>query len=107
MWRSNLWLANEGKLEYVGTSQHVQQVEYLVSNFGINLEKEDKVILLLESLPHIFWSFYTTLMYEKETLKVEEVTITLLSHLKMKKNGDNSQAIGLVVICKAIVIQSQ
>jgi len=46
-------------------------------------------------------------MYEKETLKVEEVTSTLLSHLKMKKNGDNSQAIGLVVICKARVIQLQ
>lgn len=47
------------------------------------------------------------LMYEKETLKVEEVTRTLLSPLKMKKNGDNSQAIELVVICKAIVKQSQ
>ena len=47
------------------------------------------------------------LMYEKETLKVEEVTRTLLSTLKMKKNGDNSQAIELVVICKAIVKQSQ
>lgn len=45
------------------------------------------------------------LMYEKETIIVEEVTRTLLSRLKMKKNGDNSQAIGLVVICKAIVEQ--
>uniref|UniRef100_A0A2N9J8T4 CCHC-type domain-containing protein n=1 Tax=Fagus sylvatica TaxID=28930 RepID=A0A2N9J8T4_FAGSY len=63
----------------------------------VNLEEEDKAILLLASLPTSFNHLVTTLMYGKETLELEEVTSALLSHSKMKQDGDDSQGDGLVV----------
>jgi hypothetical protein len=55
------------------------------------------MILLLALLPTYFNHLVTTLMYEKETLELEEVTNALLSHSKMKKDGDDSQGDELVV----------
>uniref|UniRef100_A0A2N9HCZ1 Integrase catalytic domain-containing protein n=1 Tax=Fagus sylvatica TaxID=28930 RepID=A0A2N9HCZ1_FAGSY len=52
------------------------------SNFGLNLEEEDKEILLLASLPTSFNHL---------------VTSAFLSHSKMKQDGDDSQGDGLVV----------
>ena len=68
-----------------------------LSNFGLNLEEEDKAILLLVSLPTFFNHLVTMLMYGKETLELEEVTSALLSHSKMKQDSDDSQGDGLVV----------
>ena len=56
-----------------------------------------KASLLLASLPTSFDHLVTTLMYRKETIVLEEVTSALLSHMKMKKDGDGSQANGLIV----------
>ena len=39
----------------------------------------------------------TMLMYEKETIVLEEVTSALLSYIKMKQDCDGSQADGLIV----------
>ena len=68
-----------------------------LSSFGVNYEDEDKVLLLLTSLPTSFDHLVTTLMYGKETIVLEEVTSALLSHIKMKQDGDGSQADGLIV----------
>ena len=67
-----------------------------LSSFGVNYEDEDKALLLLSSLP-TFDHLVTTLMYEKETIILEEVTSALLPHIKMKQDGDGSQANGLIV----------
>ena len=68
-----------------------------LSSFGVNYEDEDKVLLLLTSLPTSFDHLVTTLMYGKETIVLEKVTSALLSHIKMKQDGDGSQADGLIV----------
>ena len=72
-----------------------------LSSFGVNYEDEDKVLLLLASLPASFDHLVTTLMYGKETIVLEEVTSALLSHVKMKQDGDGSQADGLIVKSKS------
>ena len=68
-----------------------------LSSFGRNYEDEDKVLLLLASLPTFFDHLVTTLMYRKETIVLKEVTSALLSHIKMEQDGDGSQADGLIV----------
>ena len=80
--------------------EHLNAFNMLItqlSNFGLNLEEEDKTILLLASLPTSFNHLVTTLMYGKDTLELKEVTSALLSHSKMKQDGDDSQGDGLVV----------
>ena len=62
-----------------------------------NYEDEDKSLLLLASLPTFFDHLVTTLMYGKDTIVLEEVTSALLSHIKMKQDGDGSQADGFIV----------
>jgi hypothetical protein len=37
-------------------------------NFGVKIKEEDKVILLLASLPPLYDHLVTTLLYEKDTL---------------------------------------
>ena len=66
-------------------------------SFGVNFEDEDKALLLLASLPTSFDHLVTTLMYGKEIIVLEEVTSALLSHIKMKQDGDGSQVDGLIV----------
>ena len=68
-----------------------------LSSFAVNYEDEDTSLLLLAPLPTSFDYLVTTLMYEKETIVLEEVTSALLSHIKMKQDGDGSQADGLIV----------
>ena len=67
-----------------------------LSSFGVNCEVEDKALLLLASLPTSFDHLVTTLMYRKDTIVLEEVTSALLSHMKMKQDGDGSQTDGLI-----------
>ena len=64
-----------------------------LSSFGVNYEDEDKALLLLSSLPtfdhlvmiiRVMLSHTFLLMYEKETIVLEEVTSALLTHIKMK-----------------------
>ena len=63
----------------------------------MNYEDEDKALLLLVSFPTSFDHLVTTLMYGKETIVLEEVTSAILSHIKMKQDGDGFQADGLIV----------
>ena len=55
-----------------------------LSSFGVNYEDEDKLLLLLASLPTHFDHLVTMLMYGKETIVLDEMTSALLSHVKMK-----------------------
>ena len=61
-----------------------------LTNFGVNLQEKDNVILLLASLPTSFNHLVITLLYGKETLELEKVTSALLSHSKIKQDGDDS-----------------
>jgi hypothetical protein len=58
--------------------------------------EEDKTIILLALLPPSFDYLVTTLLYEKETLKLEEVSVYFLSHETRRKPINDHQADGLV-----------
>ena len=49
------------------------------------LEEEVKTLLLFVSLPSSYDYLVTTILYEKETLKIEEVKATLLSNEIMER----------------------
>ena len=66
-------------------------------SFGVNYENEDKAFLLLASISTHFDHLVTTLLYGKETIVLGKVTSALLSHVKMKQDGNGSQADGIVV----------
>ena len=74
-------------LEYLNT---FNMLNTQLSSFGVNYEDEDKALLLFAMLPTSFDHLVTTLMYGKETIVLEEVTSALLSHMKMKQDGDGS-----------------
>jgi len=52
----------------------------------IKIDKEDKALILLSSLPESYDHIVTTILYGKETIILEEVTSTLLSNEIRKKN---------------------
>ena len=80
---------NEGfdLLEHLNT---FNMLNTQLSSFGVNYEDEDKALLLFAMLPTSFDHLVTTLMYGKEAIVLEEVTSVLLSHIKMKQDGDSS-----------------
>ena len=80
----------------ISSGNNVLLESWVLDSSG-NYEDEDKSLLLLASLPTFFDHLVTTLMYGKETIVLEEVTSALLSHIKMKQDGDGSQANGLIV----------
>ena len=68
-----------------------------LSSFEVNYEDEDKALLLLASLPTSFDYLVTMLIFGEETIVLKEVTSALLSHIKMKQDGNGSQTDGLIV----------
>ena len=62
--------------------------------FQVTFDDEDKAILLLASLPSSYENLMTTLLYENDTLKFEQVLGSLLSYNKTRKVASNeSQAL--------------
>ena len=80
----------------ISSGNNVLLESWVLDSSG-NYEDEDKSLLLLASLPTFFNHLVTTLMYGKDTIVLEEVTGALLSHIKMKQDGDGSQADGFIV----------
>ena len=66
----------------------------------VKFEDEDKTLMLLNFLPvfSTYENLVTTLMWEKETLDLEEITSIILGFNQRKKVDDeNSQGEGLMV----------
>ena len=66
----------------------------------MKFEDEDKALMLLNSLPTscTYENLVSTLTCGKESLELEDVTVTLLTFYQRKKNVDeNSQGEGLAV----------
>ena len=62
---------------------HIQRFDWMsmdLLNIGMDLEEEDKSLLLLCSLPRCFDPLVTTLLYGKETLVYEEIVSMLRSN---------------------------
>jgi len=53
----------------------------------VKLEKEDKALPLLSSLPPSYDHLTTTIMYGKETLKLEDIRQMLQNELMKKTNS--------------------
>ena len=58
-------------------------------------DDDDKALLLLRSLLSSFKHFRTTIMFGKESLKLDEVMEAIQSYVKMDENTEGSQAHGL------------
>uniref|UniRef100_A0A2N9H2E5 CCHC-type domain-containing protein n=1 Tax=Fagus sylvatica TaxID=28930 RepID=A0A2N9H2E5_FAGSY len=72
-------------------SQHINTFKQIISDMlriDIKFEDEDKAMMLLTSLPASYEHLVTTLLYEKETLELEEVSGAL------KKDKDEKSARG-------------
>ena len=48
------------------------------------VEKEDKALLLLTSLPNSYDTLVTTLLYGKDTVSLKQVQLALVSHYTQK-----------------------
>ncbi|KAE8735884.1 hypothetical protein F3Y22_tig00000329pilonHSYRG00358 [Hibiscus syriacus] len=71
--------------------QHMNVFNQIISDLArldVKIEDEDKAMILLCSLPPSYEHMVTTLTYEKETIKVEEITTTLLVHNQRKQNAE-------------------
>jgi hypothetical protein len=71
-------------------SQMVTDPEQL----GVKIETEDKAIILLCSLPSSYEHVVTTLTYDKESIKVEDIIATLLAQELRIKNGAVDDPLG-------------
>ena len=65
---------------------------------SVKIEEEDKAVILLVSLSPSYEHLRTTLMYGKDTLGIDEVLATLLSHesLRKKENENYSEKRAMV-----------
>ena len=60
-------------------------------------EEEDKALLLLFSLPSSYDYLATTILYDKETLELEDVRQMLQNNELMKNRDSTEEASGLFV----------
>ena len=63
--------------------EHLNVFNKLISQLhilGVKVEEEDQAIILLSSWSKSYDHLVTTIFYGKDTLKMEEVKITLLSN---------------------------
>ncbi|GFS42004.1 hypothetical protein Acr_00g0077610 [Actinidia rufa] len=69
----------------------------------VKIDEEDKALLLLTSLPNSYDTLVTTLLYEKDTVSLEQVQSSLVSHCTQKRsgwsNGSSSSSRGKGVQC--------
>ncbi|KAK8966007.1 hypothetical protein KSP40_PGU019629 [Platanthera guangdongensis] len=78
---------------------HMNVFNKLVSqlrSMDVKVEEEDRALLLLSSLPRSFDHLVTTMLYGKDTLKMEEMVTLLLSNEK-RSSSVSSASEGLLV----------
>ncbi|KAL4384756.1 hypothetical protein GQ457_15G014670 [Hibiscus cannabinus] len=82
-------------------AQHVNVFNQIITDLiqlDVKIEDEDRVMILLCSLPSYYEHMVTTLTYGKETINVEEIIAALLAHNQRKHNaGESSHADSLYV----------
>jgi hypothetical protein len=77
---------------------HLSRFHNCVANLlkvDVKYDDDDKALLLLRSLPSSFKHFRTTIMFGKESLKLDEVMEAIQSYVKIDENTKGSQAHGL------------
>ena len=64
-------------------AEHINVLNQLIADLGkvdVKIDEEDRVIILLCSLPGSYDDLVTTLTYGKEDVKVDEIVTALLGH---------------------------
>jgi len=77
-------------MEEVDFNQHLDEFNKIImelTSLEVKIEDEDKSLLLLASLPSSYYNIVTTLLFEKETLKFDEVVATLLMNEMWRANN--------------------
>ena len=69
-----------------------------LDTIGVKTEVEDKAIILLVSLPSSYEHLRTTLLYGKDTLGLDKVVATLISHEAMKKKESSKYLEGNAMV---------
>ncbi|XP_045825325.1 uncharacterized protein LOC123917602 [Trifolium pratense] len=81
--------------------QHVNTFNNIITELvklGVKIDDEDSAIMLLCSLPSSYKHLVNTLIYGKDTISLNVITATLLSHSRMSQNVEvGTQGKGLYV----------
>ncbi|KAL0284885.1 UNVERIFIED_CONTAM: Retrovirus-related Pol polyprotein from transposon TNT 1-94 [Sesamum calycinum] len=81
--------------------QHVNVFNQIITDLArldVNIEDEDRAMILLCSLPFSYEHLVTTLTYGKETIKIDEIIAALLAQNQWKQNaGESSHGDSLYV----------
>ncbi|GFZ18499.1 hypothetical protein Acr_27g0002380 [Actinidia rufa] len=75
-------------MEGANFMEHLNEFKRLLIELeviGVKVEEENKAVIMLVSLSPTYEHLSTTLMYRKDTLRIDETVATLLSHKSMRK----------------------
>lgn len=80
---------------------HIDEFNKIVldlENIEVEIDEEDRVIIFLSSLPHIYEHFVDTLMYGRDSLSMEEV-VAAMNSKELQKRGEFKDDVsdGLIV----------
>ena len=73
--------------------QHVNVFNQVISDLNrvdVKFEEEDMTLILLNSLLDSYDNLVTTLIWGKETLELEKITMALLAFNQMRKASDGN-----------------
>jgi len=73
------------------------KIIYELLTVEVNIDEENKVLIVLSSLPESYDHIITTMLYGKKTLILEEITLTLLSN-EIKKRLNQEQTRSSLVV---------
>ena len=74
--------------------EHLNAFNKVISELltvDVKIDEEDKVLILLNSLPESCDHIVTTMLYDKENLILEEVMLTLLTNEIKKRPNQEKQ----------------
>ena len=95
---TNIWATHEGRGSGIGASNFFNKVISELLAVDVNIDEEDKALILLRLLSQSYDHIITTMLYSKKTLILEEVTSTLLSNENRKRpNQEEQEGLGMVV----------
>ena len=90
--------------EGITMKDHLDEFNKLIldlENVSINLEDEDKALILLSSLPDSYEHFVDTLLYGRQTITLKDVKSTLESKDLKKKTEGKDQGMGEILMAKS------
>ncbi|VFR00763.1 unnamed protein product [Cuscuta campestris] len=92
-----LHMAEETKFN--GHLDEFNKITTELESIDVKIEEEDKALLLLASLPSSFDNIVTTLLFEKETLKFDEILAALLMN-ETRRGGNEVSNDGQALVAK-------